>query len=82
MEHFPKYISVSVSVTSVDGPEALIVRKANQTEPFVSYLSIDLALVPGLFFTKFKSLLSLKGIKNHVRMNSGCKRFYYIGGFK
>jgi protein involved in sex pheromone biosynthesis len=35
MEHFPKYISVSVSVTSVDGPEALIVRKANQDEPFV-----------------------------------------------
>ncbi|WP_144555302.1 CamS family sex pheromone protein [Bacillus sp. X1(2014)] len=35
MEHFPKYLSVSVSVTSVDGPEALIVRKANETEPFV-----------------------------------------------
>lgn len=35
LEHFPKYISVSVSVTSVDGPEALIVRKANETEPFV-----------------------------------------------
>jgi len=35
MERFPKYISVSVSVTSVDGPEALIVRKANDTEPFV-----------------------------------------------
>jgi protein involved in sex pheromone biosynthesis len=35
MEHFPKYISVSVSVTSVDGPEALIVRKANENEPFV-----------------------------------------------
>lgn len=35
LEHFPKYISVSVSVTSVDGPEALIVRKANQAEPFV-----------------------------------------------
>jgi protein involved in sex pheromone biosynthesis len=35
MEHFPKYIAVSVSVTSVDGPEALIVRKANETEPFV-----------------------------------------------
>lgn len=35
MQHFPKYISVSVSVTSVDGPEALIVRKANQNEPFV-----------------------------------------------
>ncbi len=35
MEHFPKYLSVSVSVTSVDGPEALIVKKANETEPFV-----------------------------------------------
>ncbi|MEH7306723.1 CamS family sex pheromone protein [Neobacillus drentensis] len=35
MEHFPKYLSVSVSVTSVDGPEALIVRKANEEEPFV-----------------------------------------------
>ncbi|WP_223596079.1 CamS family sex pheromone protein [Neobacillus bataviensis] len=35
MEHFPKYISVSVSITSVDGPEALIVRKANENEPFV-----------------------------------------------
>jgi protein involved in sex pheromone biosynthesis len=35
MEHFPKYISVSVSVTSVDGPEALIVRKANENVPFV-----------------------------------------------
>ncbi|MGG3467692.1 CamS family sex pheromone protein [Neobacillus pocheonensis] len=35
MEHFPKYISVSVSITSVDGPEALIVRKANEDEPFV-----------------------------------------------
>ena len=35
LEHFPNYISVSVSVTSVDGPEALIVRKANEAEPFV-----------------------------------------------
>ncbi|NRD77695.1 CamS family sex pheromone protein [Bacillus sp. BRMEA1] len=35
MEHFPKYLSVSVSVTSVDGPEALIVKKANSTDPFV-----------------------------------------------
>ncbi|WP_026573552.1 CamS family sex pheromone protein [Bacillus sp. UNC438CL73TsuS30] len=35
MDRFPKYISVSVSVTSVDGPEALIVKKANETEPFV-----------------------------------------------
>lgn len=35
MEHFPEYLSVSVSITSVDGPEALIVRKANEDEPFV-----------------------------------------------
>jgi protein involved in sex pheromone biosynthesis len=35
LEHFPEYISISVSVTSVDGPEALIVRKANEAEPFV-----------------------------------------------
>lgn len=35
MEHFPEYISVTVSVTSVDGPESLIVRKANENEPFV-----------------------------------------------
>jgi protein involved in sex pheromone biosynthesis len=35
MEHFPKYVSVSVSVTSVQGPEALIVKKANANDPFV-----------------------------------------------
>lgn len=35
MEHFPNYISVQVSVTSVNGPEALIVRKPEQDEPFV-----------------------------------------------
>ncbi|WP_409304037.1 CamS family sex pheromone protein [Peribacillus sp. SCS-155] len=36
MEHFPDYYnSVQVSITSVNGPEALIVRKANQEEPFV-----------------------------------------------
>lgn len=35
MEHFPKYLSVSVNVTSVNGPEALIVKKANDTDPFV-----------------------------------------------
>ncbi|WP_066071469.1 CamS family sex pheromone protein [Neobacillus soli] len=35
MERFPKFLPVSVSVTSVDGPEALIVKKANETEPFV-----------------------------------------------
>jgi protein involved in sex pheromone biosynthesis len=35
MEHFPDYISVQVDISSVSGPEALIVRKADQTEPFV-----------------------------------------------
>ena len=35
MQYFPKYLSVSVSVTSVDGPEALIVKKANSADPFV-----------------------------------------------
>jgi protein involved in sex pheromone biosynthesis len=35
IEHFPKYVSVSVNVKSVDGPEALIERKANQAEPYV-----------------------------------------------
>ncbi|MED4226692.1 CamS family sex pheromone protein [Neobacillus cucumis] len=35
MEHFPKYLSVTVNVTSVDGPESLIVKEANATEPFV-----------------------------------------------
>jgi protein involved in sex pheromone biosynthesis len=35
MEHFPDYISVQVDISSVSGPEALIVRKAEQTEPFV-----------------------------------------------
>ncbi|MDQ0219831.1 CamS family sex pheromone protein [Peribacillus cavernae] len=35
MQHFQAHISVQVSITSVNGPEALIVRKANQDEPFV-----------------------------------------------
>lgn len=35
LEHFPKYISVHVNVTSVNGPEALIERKADQDEPYV-----------------------------------------------
>nr|WP_249365625.1 CamS family sex pheromone protein [Cytobacillus citreus] len=35
MQHFPEYISVEVSITSVNGPEALIVRKAGEKEPFV-----------------------------------------------
>ncbi|AZV41110.1 hypothetical protein BAOM_0454 [Peribacillus asahii] len=35
MERFPKYISIQVSITSVNGPEALIVRETNQDEPTV-----------------------------------------------
>ncbi|WP_141430385.1 CamS family sex pheromone protein [Bacillus sp. 03113] len=35
MEIFPKYITVQVSISSVNGPESLIVRKAEQDEPFV-----------------------------------------------
>lgn len=35
MEYFPSYVSVEVSVTSVNGQEALIVRNANEKEPFV-----------------------------------------------
>ncbi|RFU61829.1 CamS family sex pheromone protein [Peribacillus glennii] len=35
MQHFQDYISVQVSITSVNGQEALIVRKAGEKEPFV-----------------------------------------------
>ncbi|MEE3950291.1 CamS family sex pheromone protein [Peribacillus frigoritolerans] len=35
MERFPNYIAVQVSITSVNGPEALIVREADQDEPTV-----------------------------------------------
>lgn len=35
LEHFPDYISVEVNVSSVNGPEAVIVREVNQDEPFV-----------------------------------------------
>jgi protein involved in sex pheromone biosynthesis len=35
MEHFPSYVSVQVSVSSVLGQEALIVKKPDQDEPFV-----------------------------------------------
>ncbi|WP_449622525.1 CamS family sex pheromone protein [Robertmurraya sp. Marseille-Q9965] len=35
LEHFPDYISVQVNVSSVNGPEALIVREVDQKEPFV-----------------------------------------------
>ncbi|PSL25528.1 protein involved in sex pheromone biosynthesis [Planomicrobium soli] len=35
MEHFPENVQVEVSVTSSKGPEALVIRKVNQTEPIV-----------------------------------------------
>ncbi|KAB7705403.1 CamS family sex pheromone protein [Bacillus aerolatus] len=35
MDHFPAYIPVEVTISSVSGPEALIVRKANSKEPEV-----------------------------------------------
>lgn len=35
MEHFPNYIAVEVNVSSVYGPEALIIKEADQKEPFV-----------------------------------------------
>ncbi|MDQ0430609.1 protein involved in sex pheromone biosynthesis [Planomicrobium stackebrandtii] len=34
-EHFPENVLVEVSVTSTNGPEALVLRKAGETEPFV-----------------------------------------------
>ncbi|MDF1509741.1 CamS family sex pheromone protein [Robertmurraya sp. DFI.2.37] len=34
-DHFPNYISVEVNISSVNGPEALIVRKVDQNDPFV-----------------------------------------------
>lgn len=35
MEHFPENVLVEVSLTSTNGPEALVLRKAGETEPFV-----------------------------------------------
>ncbi|WP_236610104.1 CamS family sex pheromone protein [Planococcus halocryophilus] len=35
MEHFPENVLIEVSVTSSNGPEALILKKAGETEPFV-----------------------------------------------
>lgn len=35
LEHFPENVEVEVSVTSTNGPEALVLRKAGQTEPIV-----------------------------------------------
>ncbi|WP_246942898.1 CamS family sex pheromone protein [Bacillus pinisoli] len=35
MEHFPNYISVKCYITSIDGPEAMIIREINEEEPYV-----------------------------------------------
>ncbi|MEI5907373.1 CamS family sex pheromone protein [Bacillus spongiae] len=35
IDHFPDYIKLQISVTSVDGPEILFVREAGEKEPFV-----------------------------------------------
>lgn len=35
MSHFPEYIKVEVNITSINGAEALIVKQAGETEPFV-----------------------------------------------
>lgn len=35
MEHFPENVQVEVSVTSSNGPEALVLRKVDETEPVV-----------------------------------------------
>jgi len=35
MEHFPATMHVEVSVTSINGPEALVIKKADDKEPFV-----------------------------------------------
>lgn len=35
MQHFPDYLQVEVNVTSINGPEAFISKKANVKEPYV-----------------------------------------------
>ncbi|MBM7662757.1 protein involved in sex pheromone biosynthesis [Bacillus mesophilus] len=35
MEHFPNYFSVKCYISSIDGPEAVIIRGVNEEEPFV-----------------------------------------------
>ena len=35
MDQFPKGLQVEVNVTSVNGPEALVVKKANADEPYI-----------------------------------------------
>ncbi|EOO12300.1 MULTISPECIES: CamS family sex pheromone protein [Bacillus cereus group] len=38
MEYFPNYMKVQVTIKSVEGPEAIIIREAKQDEPFVKIL--------------------------------------------
>jgi protein involved in sex pheromone biosynthesis len=35
MQHFPASMQVEVSVTSINGPEALVMKKADDKEPYV-----------------------------------------------
>lgn len=35
MEHFPASMNVEVSVTSINGPEAVVIKKADDKEPYV-----------------------------------------------
>jgi len=35
MEHFPETMHVEVSVTSINGPEALVIKEADEKEPYV-----------------------------------------------
>jgi protein involved in sex pheromone biosynthesis len=35
MEHFPASMQVEVSVTSINGPEAVVIKKADEKEPYV-----------------------------------------------
>ncbi|EJS72210.1 CamS family sex pheromone protein [Bacillus cereus] len=38
MEYFPNYMKVQVTIKSVEGPEAIIIREAKQDEPLVKIL--------------------------------------------
>lgn len=35
MKHFPNYVNVEVNISSINGPEALVVRKPDAEEPYV-----------------------------------------------
>ena len=35
IDQFPPYFDIEVSITSVNGPEALIIKEPDETEPFV-----------------------------------------------